>query len=569
MNPAVPFSILQQAGMTAQVWACLDLAARSRSIWYSRFKDSNEKEGIVMRDFMAVARSVSVAERGMAATSHPQATLTAVEILKAGGNAVDAAIAAVAVQSVVEPQMTGIGGDCFALYSPKAGVPIALNGSGRTPEKTDIGKCGTRNIPPTSPEAVTVPGAIDAWCRLISDHGSKSFEEIFRPAIAAAEQGFCITPRVAADWERFRSRIESNADATAQFLPGGHVPVVGDIRSQPALGRTLRQIAREGSKAFYFGEVANEIVGILRRLGGAHSAEDFATHKSEYVIPISAKYHDYDIAECPPNGQGLAALMIMRMLAGFNLKKLSEADRVHLLAETTKAAYRARDAFFCDPVANQIDTASFLSDGYIGAIRAKIDMKRASTVETWHDIEHRDTVYVTVVDRDLNAISLINSLFNAFGSGIYAPKSGVLLHNRGSSFRIKPGHPNSIEPRKRPMHTIIPGMMMQNGRAVMPFGVTGGHYQAAGHGNLISNILDLGLDIQSATEAPRTFAFDSVLLLETTVSPGVKDDLAERGHNARWSEEPIGGCQAIRIDRERGILLGASDHRKDGLALGF
>ncbi|QWG20285.1 gamma-glutamyltransferase family protein [Bradyrhizobium sediminis] len=525
-----------------------------------------------MRNFMAVGRSVAVAERGMAATSHPQATLAAVEILKAGGNAVDAAIAAVAVQGVVEPQMTGIGGDCFALYSPKAGAPIALNGSGRTPAKTDAGKyadAAGRDIPPTSPEAVTVPGAIDAWCRLIADHGSKPLDEIFRPAIAAAEQGFCITPRVAADWEHFRSRIESNADAAAQYLPGGRLPVVGDIRSQPALGRTLRQIARDGSKAFYGGAVADEIIGILRGMGGAHSAEDFAAHESDYVNPISATYCDCEIAECPPNGQGLAALMIMRTLAGFDVKSMSEADRIHLLAEATKAAYRARDAFFCDPAVNPVDAAWFLSDRYIDAIRARIDMRRASAAEAWDDIEHRDTVYVTVVDRDLNAISLINSLFYPFGSGIYAPKSGVLLHNRGWSFRARPGHPNSLGPRKRPMHTIIPGMMMQNGRAVMPFGVMGGHYQAAGHANLISNILDLGLDIQSAAEAPRTFAFDGILSLETTVSPDIKDDLAARGHDVRWSGEPIGGCQAIRIDHERGILLGASDHRKDGLALGF
>ena len=525
-----------------------------------------------MRDFIAIARSVAVAEKGMAATSHPQATLAAVEILKAGGNAVDAAIAAVAVQGVVEPQMTGVGGDCFALYSPKAGTPVALNGSGYTPADTIADKyagAGARDIPPTSPESVTVPGAIDAWCRLVADHGSRSLEEIFRPAIAAAEQGFCITPRVAEDWRRFRPRLEGNGAAAAQFLPGGRLPTVGDIRSQPTLGQTLRSIAKQGRKAFYEGAVADEIVGILRGLGGAHSVEDFAAQDSSYVTPISASYGGYDVTECPPNGQGLAALMILRTLAGFDVGKLSEADRIHLLAEATKAAYRARDAFFCDPSTGNIDSAALLSDDYIGAIRKKIDMKRASTIEAWDDIEHRDTVYVTVVDRDLNAISLINSLFYPFGSGIYAPKSGVLLHNRGWSFRAQPGHLNSLGPRKRPMHTIIPGLMMQNGRAVMPFGVMGGHYQAAGHANLISNILDLGLDIQAAAEAPRSFSFDGVLSLETTISAAIKDDLAARGHNVRWSEEPIGGCQAIRIDHERGVLLGASDHRKDGLALGF
>jgi gamma-glutamyltranspeptidase/glutathione hydrolase len=525
-----------------------------------------------MRDFMAIARSVAVAEKGMAATSHPQATLAAVEILKSGGNAVDAAIAAVAIQGVVEPQMTGIGGDCFALYSPKGGEPIALNGSGRTPAKTDSGKYaqGTqRDIPPTSPESVTVPGAIDAWCRLVADYGSKSLEEIFQPAIAAAEQGFCITPRVAEDWRRFRARIEIDANARAHFLPGGDAPAVGDIRVQPALGQTLRKIALHGREAFYTGEAADEMVGILRALGGAHEADDFAAQTSDYVRPISARYHDHDVVECPPNGQGLAALMILRTLAGFDVGTLAPADRIHLLAEATKAAYRARDAFFCDPATGNIDPASFLTDDYIGMIRNRIDMTRASEAVTWDDIEHRDTVYVTVVDRDLNAISLINSLFYPFGSGIYAPKSGVLLHNRGWSFRAKPGHLNSLGPRKRPMHTIIPGMLRKDGRTVMSFGVMGGHYQAAGHANLLSNIFDMKMDIQAAAEAPRSFAFDGVLSLETTIDPAIRDDLRARGHDARFSEEPIGGCQAIRIDYARGVLFGASDHRKDGLALGF
>jgi gamma-glutamyltranspeptidase/glutathione hydrolase len=525
-----------------------------------------------MRDFMAIGRSVAVAEKGMAATSHPQATLAAVEMLRAGGNAVDSAIAAVAVQGVVEPQMTGIGGDCFALYSPKAGAPIALNGSGRTPAGTDVGKYADgaeRDIPPTSPEAVTVPGAIDAWCRLAADHGSKSLEEIFRPAIAAAEHGFCVTPRVAEDWRRFRARIEIDGNAKAQFLPGGAAPAVGDIRTQPALGATLRRIARDGRDAFYAGEVADEMVGILRGLGGAHTADDFAAQTSEDVRPISARYHDHDVVECPPNGQGLAALMILRTLAGFDVGALSQADRIHLLAEATKAAYRARDAFFCDPATSKVDPAAFLAEDYIGKIRNRIDMGRASEPTAWDDIEHRDTVYVTVVDRDLNAISLINSLFYPFGSGIYAPQSGILLHNRGWSFRAKPGHLNSLGPRKRPMHTIIPGLLRKDGKTVMPFGVMGGHYQAAGHANLLSNIFDMKMDLQAAAEAPRSFAFNGVLSLETTIPSAIRDELRERGHDARFSEEPIGGCQAIRIDHARGVLFGASDHRKDGLALGF
>lgn len=508
----------------------------------------------------------------MAATSHPQATLTALEVLKAGGNAVDAALAAVALLGVVEPHMTGIGGDCFALYAPRAGRPVALNGSGRTPAATDAGRYAaveTPGIPPTAPEVVTVPGAVDAWCRLASDHGSKPLEEVFRPAIAAAENGFCVTPRVAMDWKRFAPRLDRDPEAKAHFLPGGRAPEVGDIRFYPALGQTLRAIARHGRDGFYAGAVMEEIVGKLRALGGVHSADDFAACKSDYVEPISAAYCGYEVVECPPNGQGLAALMILRVLEGYDLAAMSQADQVHLLAEATKAAYRARDGYFCDPAFGPDVSARFLSDGHIDAIRGRIRMDAASAPERWDDVEHRDTVYVTVVDRDRNAISLINSLFEPFGSGFYAPRAGVLLQNRGWSFRARPGHPNSLGPGKRPMHTIIPGLLMQNGRAIMPFGVMGGHYQAAGHASLLMNILASKRDIQSAVDQPRSFAFDGILSLEPTIGSSVKDELAKRGHAVRWSELPIGGCQAIWIDHQRGVLLGASDHRKDSLALGY
>lgn len=524
-----------------------------------------------MRNFILPSRSIAVGERGMAATSHPQATLAALDILRAGGNAMDAAIGAVALQCVVEPQMTGIGGDCFVLYSPKGGSPVALNGSGRTPAKTDLASVAARmkDIPPNAVEGVTIPGAVDAWCALNAEHGSKSLEEIFKAAIDSAENGFRITPRVAADWTRNRARLESNANAKAHYLPNGVAASIGDKRDQPALGKTLRKIAREGRKAFYEGEIAEELVDVLQRLGGVHEVSDFAAHTGENVTPISTGYADHDILECPPNGQGLAALMILRIMAGFDIKSLTEADRVHVLAEASKAAYRARDAFFCDPAFGEVDANHFLSDLYIDKLRSKIDMNRATSKVDWDDIEHTDTVYVTVVDRDLNAVSFINSLFNPFGSGIYAPKAGVLLHNRGYGFRLKPGHPNALAPNKRPMHTIIPGMVMKNGKCVMPFGVMGGHYQATGHGNFLSNVFDLGMDIQAASEAPRSFAFDGVLSLEPTFGKEVAENLAARGHHMKWSELALGGCQAIWIDRQRGVLLGATDHRKDGVALGF
>jgi gamma-glutamyltranspeptidase/glutathione hydrolase len=525
-----------------------------------------------MRDFMMPSRSLAVGENGMAATSHPQATQTALAILKAGGNAMDAAIAAVALQGVVEPQMTGVGGDCFVLYSPKAGRPVALNGSGRTPAKASLEKfiaTGAREISPASPQAVTVPGAVDAWCTLAAAHGSMPLDEVLRPAIDAAENGFRITPRVAWDWSRFRPRIESNAAATAQFLPGGMVPVIGDRRRQPALAKTLRRIGREGRTAFYEGLVSEEIVSELQKFGGVHEVDDFARHRSENVSPISAMYRGHEIVECPPNGQGLAALMILRVLAGYDIGKLSDSDRVHLLAEATKAAYRARDAYFCDPAHGKLDAANFLSDAAIERVRSQIDMRHASDTVMWNEIEHADTVYITVVDRERNAVSFINSLFSAFGSGIYAPKSGVLLHNRGWGFRLDPDHPNAYGPNKRPMHTIIPGMVMTGERCVMPFGVMGGHYQATGHAGFLSNVFDRGLDLQAASEAPRSFAFDGVLSLESTWPQDVASEVSRLGHHVKRAEAPLGGCQAIWIDHDRGVLLGASDHRKDGVALGY
>ena len=524
-----------------------------------------------MRDFTNPTRSLAVGEHGMVAASHPQATLAGRDILRAGGNAIDAALAAVAIQGVVEPQMTGIGGDCFLLYSPRAGMPIAVNGSGRTPAATSIDAFAHSNaeeMPPTSPYAVTVPGAVDTWCTLSADHGKLSLEDVLQPAINAAENGFRVTPRVAFDWTNFQERLREHAPARAHFLIDDRPAQVGDRRADPALAQTLRRIGREGRPAFYEGAVAAEIVSELRALGGVHTEADFAAQRCDYVDPISTTYHDHDVFECPPNGQGLAALMIMRTLAGYDMgPQLDFADRVHLLAEATKAAYRTRDAYFCDPDSAPTAASHFLSDDFIGDIRGRINLAKASAPVDWDHIEHRDTVYVSVVDRDLNAVSIINSLFSVFGSGIYAPKSGVLLHNRGWSFSTRPGHPNALGPRKRPLHTIIPGMLVKDGRAVMPFGVMGGHYQACGHANFLSNIFDLGMDIQSASEVPRSFAFKGNLQLERTISKTVADDLARRGHAIEWVGEPLGGCQAIWIDHARGVLLGASDHRKDGVAL--
>jgi gamma-glutamyltranspeptidase/glutathione hydrolase len=527
-----------------------------------------------MRDFHQPRRSAAIAGEAMAATSHPRATLAAIEVMRAGGNAVDAAIAASAVLCVAEPHMTGIGGDCFVLYAPKGGGPLALNGSGRAPKAASVEwyvEHGFREIPIQSPHAVTVPGAVDAWCRLLADHGSKDMAELLRPAIDLATEGCPLAPRVASDFALNAEKLAADPATARIFTTAGRPLKLGERVRNPALAETLRRIARGGRAGFYEGPVAADMVGRLKAQGGLHTLEDFAEQRAEYVAPIAAPYGGHVVYQCPPNGQGLVALMILRTLAGYDLAegRLGEADRIHLLAEATKAAYRARDAFLGDPRFVEVPVERFLSDAYAEAVRAKIRLDRASEPVLWDEPEHKDTVYLAIVDRDGNAISFINSLFHQFGSGIMAPESGVVLHSRGAMFRTVPGHPNAIAPGKRPLHTIIPGMLMKKGKAVMPFGVMGGNYQATGHAQFLSQVLDRGLDPQAAAETPRSFAFDGELQLERTIPPDVADDLARRGHRLSWPVQPHGGCQAIWIDHAKGVLVGGSDPRKDGCAFGY
>ena len=527
-----------------------------------------------MFNFFSARRPSTLTGKAMIATSHPLSTAAGLEILSRGGNAVDAAIAAVAVQAVVDPLMTGIGGDCFALYAPAGGAVKALNGSGRAPAAATVAALKAAGleteIPQTSPHAITVPGAISAWMRLIADHGSLPLPQIFARAIDYAENGFRITPRVAQDWAANRDTVAGDAGAAAVFLPGGKVPEAGDILAQPLLARTLRAIAAEGAAAFYEGPAAAQMVGYLQGLGGLHTLEDFAAGKegAEWVTPVSANYRGYDIHECPPNGQGTAALLILKILEGFDMAALSEADRIHLHAEATKIAYHHRDALLGDADHCRGVAETLLSEPVIETLRARIDMTRAAAPALWDEPEHKDTIYLCVVDAEGNAISFINSIFHGFGSGHLDSATGVLFHSRGASFRLIEGHPNAIGPRKRPMHTIIPGMVTQNGRVVMPFGVMGGHDQAAGHAAFLSGAIDRGLDLQAAMDAPRSFGFGGVLEVEPTVSAEAQADLAARGHKLAVAKSPIGGSQAIRI-RADGLLEGGSDSRKDGMALGF
>ncbi|MDX8480163.1 gamma-glutamyltransferase [Mesorhizobium sp. VK24D] len=530
-----------------------------------------------MRDFEKPTRSVAVSRHAMAATSHPSATLTALQVMQAGGNAMDAAIAACAVQCVVEPGSTGIGGDCFALYAPDGSDQvIAYNGSGRTPAALTadwFDERGLTEVPRQSPAAVTIPGAIDAWTRLHADHGGLPFADLLAPAIRFAEEGYAITPRVHRDWSLEQKLLAADATAARIFLPGGTAPKIGEVHRQPELARTLKRIAAEGRVAFYEGPVAEEIVSYLNSLGGLHTLDDFANARGEYVTPVTTDFRGYTVHECPPNGQGIIALLILNILNRFHAEGDPQSpDRLHVEIEATRLAYAARDAWIADPDKADVPVDHLLSDELADRLAGMIDLSNALTdLPPFEMPLHRDTVYISVVDRNRNSVSFINSTFDSFGTGLVSPRSGVILHNRGQSFSLKPGHPNRIGPSKRPLHTIIPGMVTRNGRVEMSFGVMGGYYQALGHAHLISKVLDYGMDLQEAINLPRLMPTSDGTRVETEhkIDAATKAELERRGFTFSPADEPIGGAQAIRIDWENGTLTGASEPRKDGIALGI
>lgn len=532
-----------------------------------------------MRDYHLPGRSPIYATHGMAATSMPAATLTALDVLRAGGNALDAAVAACAVLCVIEPQSTGIGGDCFCLYVPAdSSQVLALNGSGRAPLAATIDwyeRQGITAIDNTSAHAVTVPGAVNAWETLLKAHGRKGLDELLQPAIRYAEDGWPVHPKVAWDWKRLEPKLRKNG--AHHFLPGGAAPNPGDSFAQPALAETLRAIARHGAKAFYEGPIAADMVATLRARGGLHTEADFAAGlvNAEFVTPIQLHWRGYDVFQCPPNGQGIVGLMIMGILGGLSSAPDGPLGtiRAHRHVEAARLAYRDRDAFVADPGQVDVPVKKLLSTHYLAGLRALIDdnkaMRHLPAAGEAEMPPHRDTIYLCVVDRDGNACSFINSLFEGFGSGILTERSGIMLQNRGFGFRLERGHPNCIAPRKRPMHTIIPGMLMKDGQAQMPFGVMGGHYQPMGHSWFLTNMLEYGLDIQEAIDLPRLLPLKGKLQIERGIPQDVVDRLARLGHEPELVERPHGGGQAIWIDRDRGCLVAGSEPRKDGLALGY
>ncbi|SEL57980.1 gamma-glutamyltranspeptidase / glutathione hydrolase [Roseovarius azorensis] len=525
-----------------------------------------------MRDFHLPGRSATFASNGMCATSHPLAAKTAIDILERGGNAMDAAIAGAVLLGICEPQMTGIGGDCFVLFNrPRDQTIHALNGSGRAPAAASAAAlrvAGHDTVPLHSAHAVTIPGAIDAFCQLSADHGKLGLDALLAPAIRYAEEGVPVAPRVAFDWPTAGKALQGHG--IAHFMPTGAPPRAGQIFRAPGQAEVLRRIARDGRAAFYEGEVAEDMLAALNATGGAHSAEDFAAQRCDYTTPVSGDYKGTNLVEHPPNGQGATAILLLNILKHFDIAGMEPfgAERTHIEAEATKLAYDARNRFIADPDhTTKLDY--MLSPETAARLAALIDPKRAMpAAKPLTEAVHRDTIYITVVDRDRMAVSLIYSIFHGFGSGIASEKFGVLLQNRGAGFTLEEGHPNELAGGKRPMHTIIPGMLTERDRVTMPFGVMGGSYQSTGHARMVSNLRDFGMDPQSAVDAPRAFADPAGLKLERGYAPEVAQRLADLGHQVITPPEAIGGAQAILI-HEDGVLEGGSDPRKDGCALGY
>ena len=528
-----------------------------------------------MRDLQRPGRSPSFAPRAMAATSSTLATATALDIMRRGGNALDAAIAACAVQCVVEPGSTGIGGDNFTMYAPADGPIVAYNGSGTAPTGATpewFAAEGIGAIERRSPHSVVVPGAVDAWCALNAEHGQLPLADLLAPAIDYAENGYPVGQRTASDFAALRDHLASNADLAAIFMPDGEPPRAGDVQRQPALARTLRAVGEGGRAAFYEGEIARDMVDTLRGLGGLHTLEDFARYRGLAVEPITAEYGGLTIHECPPNGQGVIALMLLNVVRGLDMPAdpLSP-DRIHLELEACRQCYAARGRFLGDPAFADVPVEHMLSEAFADEIRSRIDRKRAVGTIAPFEPPHHDTVYISVVDADGNACSFINTLFEGFGSGIVAARSGVVFTNRAQGFTLEPGHPNAIAPGKRPLHTIIPAIGTANGAARLSFGVMGGQYQAMGQMQFLSRYLGDGLDIQEAMDLPRWMAdpFTDACEIERGVPDATLDDLRARGHRIERAAAPIGGSQAIAIDPETGVRSGGSDPRKDGCALGY
>ncbi len=523
----------------------------------------------------------------MVATSQTLASAAALRVLHEGGNAVDAALTAVAVLSVVEPSMTGIGGDLFALvHDPATGIVHGLDSSGRSGHGARPEVFAARALtalPSSGALLVTVPGAVEGWHQLQTRFGTRTLAQIVEPAVGYARDGFPVAALVAADWEAQTAKLAADPAAARTFLPGGRAPREGEVFRNPALARSLETIGRDGADGFYRGPLADAIAADLAARDGLLDASDLASHTADWVAPIRTTYRGVEVLEMPPSTQGFVALQMLNVLEGFDVASLghNSADHLHLVAEAKKLAFADRGAFLSDRdvmPAGVLDR--LLSKEYAGQRRLTIRMDRAgvhapgenvgrSATRDFAGSDRGDTVYLTVADESGLVVSLIQSLFASFGAGIVAGDTGIVLHNRGSGFTLTEGHPNQIGPRKRPLHTLVPAMVLRDGRPWVSFGVMGGDNQAQAHAQIVANLVDFGMGIQAAGEAARVRHVEPNLAVESGVTPDVRAELEARGHTLIDGRGQMGGFQGILIDHDAEVFLGGSDPRKDGVAIGW
>jgi len=532
-----------------------------------------------------------IASNGMVATSQPLATQVGLQVLKDGGNAIDAAIAANAAIGLMEPTGNGIGGDFFAIiWDAETEQLYGYNGSGRSPQSLTLDwfiENGYESIPPHGPLPVSVPGTVDGWFALHERFGQMPMAEVLQPAIDYANDGFPVSEIIAYYWNRSVPILSQFPGFTEQFTIDGRAPREGEIWRNPNLGNTLQALAEDGRDAFYKGEIARTIGDYIAENGGFLSYEDMAAHEGNWVEPVSSNYRGYDVWELPPNGQGIAALQILNILEGFDIASygFGSPEHVHLFTEAKKLAFEDRARFYADPEFADVDVDWLISKEYAAQRRALIDMDRAArAVEPGNrSLDDGDTIYLTTADSEGNMVSLIQSNYRGMGSGMTPPGLGFILQDRGEMFVLKEGHPNSFEPGKRPFTTIIPAFITRDGEPWVSFGLMGGGMQPQGHAQIVMNLVDFGMGLQEAGDAPRIHHRGSteptgqnlqmtdggIVNLESGFSYDTVRALMMKGHRIQYSLGPYGGYQAIMLDPEYGTWRGATEVRKDGQAAGY
>jgi gamma-glutamyltranspeptidase/glutathione hydrolase len=524
-------------------------------------------------------RSNVIAQNGLVATSQPLAAQAGLEILRQGGNAVDAAIATVATLCVVEPTSTGVGGDAFALiWRAKEGKLYGLNASGPAPMglTADLVRSqGHNTFPALGPLPVTVPGSVRGWQVALARFGTMGLDSLLARPIQYARDGFPLSQRIAAAWAHSTEKMSRHLDSRRVWLPDGRAPRPAELFQNPEFAQTLITLATEGPDAFYLGEIGRQIADCVQAAGGILSQDDLAQYQAEWVEPISVNYgRNFRFYEIPPNGQGLTALLALNIVRGFDLPALGygTADYYHALIEAMKLAFADAETFIADPRQAHIPLSGLLSDRYTQERRALLNMNRAASPSPGNPSQHGDTVYLTVADGEGNLVSWIQSLYMGFGSGLTAGTTGIQLQNRGANFSLAPGHPNEVAPGKRPYHTIIPGFITKDGQAWSSFGVMGGFMQPQGHLQVGLNLVEFGMDPQTALDAPRfNWLKDKTVALETAVPDTIRTELTRRGHDLYPPTLPMhyGGGQVIVRDPVSGVLIGGSEPRNDGTAVGW